>query len=304
MSRDYGKVRAQFWDDDILRELSIEANFLALYLITSRHTNAIGCFRLPAAYIINDTRLDKKALEKALAELREAGYALPCERGPWIYIPKFLRHNSPENPNVWRKCVKELDELPGEVTAAASIAAELFDLAGDERMCRDGAKGRVSEEERTKLKRFADRSETVSKRLLPLSLPNHSEPNHLTSAFADPSKHDPQPEPKRISYPEAFEAFWREYPTDALMSKKKAHAQWCRLDQASRDAARAAIPAFKDHCRKNPTYRPVHAERFISERRFDGFNGGNVTQLSPEQIAANIARRDAMYGPKTHKATA
>lgn len=100
----------------------------------------------------------------------------------------------------------------------------------------------------------------------------------ITSDKSDPSKPklsetdtEPKPEKRKTPYPEAFEAFWREYPTDALMSKKAAFAQWQRLDPESRDAARAAIPAFKDHCRKNPTYRPVHALRFLSERRFDGF---------------------------------
>jgi hypothetical protein len=31
------------------------------------------------------------------------------------------------------------------------------------------------------------------------------------------------------------------------------------------------VPAFRAHCAKDLTYRPVHAERFLSQRRFDGF---------------------------------
>lgn len=111
----------------------------------------------------------------------------------------------------------------------------------------------------------------------------------LTSADADPSEpsEDAKPETRKTSYPEAFETFWREYPTDPLMSKKKAFESWKRLDQPSREAARAAIPAFKEHCRKNPTYRAVHANRFLSERRFDGFSqAGMVTTHTPEELAA------------------
>jgi hypothetical protein len=72
-------------------------------------------------------------------------------------------------------------------------------------------------------------------------------------------------------YPEPFEEFWRAYPIDALMSKSKAHEKWGRLSIADRAAALAAVPAFRAHCARDLTYRPVHAERFLSQRRFDGF---------------------------------
>jgi hypothetical protein len=108
---------------------------------------------------------------------------------------------------------------------------------------------------------------------------------------SDPSKPEPKPVRKRTPYPEAFETFWREYPTDALMSKQKAHDQWKRLDQTSQEAAQAAIPAFKDYIRKNTTYRPVHAQRFLSERRFDGFE---KLILDPAAIEAAKDRADQL----------
>lgn len=74
------------------------------------------------------------------------------------------------------------------------------------------------------------------------------------------------------TYPEQFETFWRDYPTDPIMSKKKAHEYWAKLSAADKDAAQAAIPGLREHCRKNPTYRCIHAERFLSQRRFDGLN--------------------------------
>jgi hypothetical protein len=89
-----------------------------------------------------------------------------------------------------------------------------------------------------------------------------------------------------------FDLFWKEYPTDALMSKKKAFDQWKRLAPADREAAKNAIPGFKDYCRKHPTYRPVHAERFLSERRFEGFAAGPA--LSAEEIETNKDRADRL----------
>jgi len=72
-------------------------------------------------------------------------------------------------------------------------------------------------------------------------------------------------------YTAEFEAFWHGYPTDALMSKSKAFEKWRRLSALDRAAAAAALPGFRAHCAKDVTYRPVHAERFLSQRRFDGF---------------------------------
>ena len=127
----------------------------------------------------------------------------------------------------------------------------------------------------------------------------------LTSDKSDPSKHEPKPVKKKTPYPEAFDAFWREYPTDALMSKTKTFAQWKNLDQPSQEAAQAAVPAFKDYCRKNPTYRPVHAQRFLSERRFDGFE---KQTLDPAAVEAARDRADQLlrrgkYAPDYGSAT-
>lgn len=84
------------------------------------------------------------------------------------------------------------------------------------------------------------------------------------------------PPKKRLGkrdYPADFGAAWLAYPTDANMSKPKALAAWQRLDPADRQAMIRAIPAFVAYCKADPTYRPVHMVRFISERRFDGFAG-------------------------------
>jgi hypothetical protein len=89
-----------------------------------------------------------------------------------------------------------------------------------------------------------------------------------------------------------FQIFWKDYPTNALMSKKSALEQWEKLSQAEREAARHAIPAFKDYCRKNPTYRLVHAERFLSQKRFEGF--AQAGALSATEIEVNRDRADRL----------
>lgn len=87
---------------------------------------------------------------------------------------------------------------------------------------------------------------------------------------------------KKPNYPQAFENAWKLYPTDCNMSKKQGFSEWQRLDASDRALVLAAIPNFKAHCQKNPDYRPVHFCRFISQRRFDGFQPNEAQTLPHE----------------------
>jgi uncharacterized protein YdaU (DUF1376 family) len=75
----------------------------------------------------------------------------------------------------------------------------------------------------------------------------------------------------RKAYSEEFEAFWSDYPTDNLMSKSEAGKAWDRLTEEDRELTLTSLPAFQAHCRQHPDYRPIHACRYITQRRFEGF---------------------------------
>jgi hypothetical protein len=88
----------------------------------------------------------------------------------------------------------------------------------------------------------------------------------------DKSRECPKPARKRarLSYSSDFEEFWKEYPTDQNMSKAEAYAVWQKLDSDDRKQALESIPGFKAFCAKDLTYRPIHANRYLSKRRFEG----------------------------------
>ncbi len=81
-----------------------------------------------------------------------------------------------------------------------------------------------------------------------------------------------KPAKRRHSYSDRFSEFWTAYPTDALMSKAAAGKAFEGLTVEDQDAAIASIPAFKAYCSQHVDYRPVHAVRYISQGRFEGFN--------------------------------
>lgn len=88
------------------------------------------------------------------------------------------------------------------------------------------------------------------------------------------SSHSSEPCPKRqrirTDYPNAFERFWVEYPTDANMSKKEAFDAWKRLSDQDQQLALDSLPAFQRYCSSNPDYRPIHAGRYLAKHRFEG----------------------------------
>jgi hypothetical protein len=89
----------------------------------------------------------------------------------------------------------------------------------------------------------------------------------------------PKPAGGRISYPPEFEAVWKAYPTDANMSKSKALAAWRKLAVGDQQLVAKSIPAFRDYCAADASYRPVHFVRFITDRRFEGF--ADVSRKAP-----------------------
>ena len=91
----------------------------------------------------------------------------------------------------------------------------------------------------------------------------------------EPSDNSPKPE-KGNSYTPDFIEFWKGYPTDPNMSKKTAFARWKKLSSEKRQQAILSLPSFQAHCKANEWYRPVHACKYLSDERFEGFQGGQA----------------------------
>jgi uncharacterized protein YdaU (DUF1376 family) len=109
-------------------------------------------------------------------------------------------------------------------------------------------------------------TDTDTERKKEISLPSEARPKPVRTPKA------------RKAYPDDFETFWRAYPTDPNMSKAEALAAWQGLGEEDRQQAVASIPSFVAFCRKDPTYRPIHACRFLTKRRFEGHATGPPVQ--------------------------
>lgn len=121
--RDYGKVHTSFWASETLKDLDAYAKLLALYLLTSPHTNASGAFRLPDAYACEDLKWNAERLRNSFETLSNAGFIAHCEATSWVWICKFGDWNKPDNPNIKKAVLKSVDAIPASVSFKERIAA-------------------------------------------------------------------------------------------------------------------------------------------------------------------------------------
>lgn len=116
--RDYGRIYTTFWTHPTIKSFGEDGRTLAAYLLTCEHSNAIGCYPLPAAYVIDDLSIEGspwplERVSKAFQILDEKGWALRFGDNRTICVTQFIDPwNKPENPNVVKRMLKLFDLLP------------------------------------------------------------------------------------------------------------------------------------------------------------------------------------------------
>lgn len=119
--REYGQVPCSLWHLAAEQGWSEGAAMLAVYLLTSPHSNGIGCYALPTGYATTDLRISSETLSERFTELSRNGYAYRF--GTVVFIPDFLRGNQFANGNVASARVGEWRALPvGEAKTLAARA--------------------------------------------------------------------------------------------------------------------------------------------------------------------------------------
>ncbi len=94
---------------------------------------------------------------------------------------------------------------------------------------------------------------------------------------------------KKNGYSEEFESkFWQPYPRSQTMSKQEAWKAWQKLPEELREPACQAVEPYKQSMRSKPDYI-VHACRFLSQRRFEGFVANGTTIVPTFDIRAHLA---------------
>lgn len=111
MSR-YRKVDPRIWNDAKFRELSDNAKLVFFMLLTHPGMTALGAMRATLPGLAAELGWDSEAFLEAFREISEKGMAEHDPKACLVALPRFLRYNPPESPNVVKAWEAALDLLP------------------------------------------------------------------------------------------------------------------------------------------------------------------------------------------------
>ena len=93
--RDYGKVSPQFWIGQTgkkLRAEGMEAQLVAMYLMTNPHTNMLGLYYCPVMFIAHETGLGIEGASKGLRSAISAGFCAYDDDTETVWVFEMARY--------------------------------------------------------------------------------------------------------------------------------------------------------------------------------------------------------------------
>lgn len=108
----YRKISVRIWADSKFRELSQTAKLVWFFILTSPNMGGIGAMRATIPGMAAEMGITEKAFKDAFKEITEQNLARLDDKAGLLVVPNFLKHNSPENPNVVKGWMAKIDELP------------------------------------------------------------------------------------------------------------------------------------------------------------------------------------------------
>jgi hypothetical protein len=108
----YRKIDPRIWNDAKFRELSNDGKLAFLFTLTHPHMTALGAMRATIPGLAAEIGWSTKAFAEAFGEALRKGMARHDERASFMWLPRFLKYNGPESPNVVKAWESSLDLLP------------------------------------------------------------------------------------------------------------------------------------------------------------------------------------------------
>jgi uncharacterized phage protein (TIGR02220 family) len=110
--RDYSKVRGTFWTGSTGKVLrgDLQAQVIAMYLMTSPHATMIGVFHCPIIYIAHETGSTLEGALKGLQTLREGGFCTYDEVSEVVWVHEMAKFQVDEELKPTDKRVKGIQK--------------------------------------------------------------------------------------------------------------------------------------------------------------------------------------------------
>jgi uncharacterized phage protein (TIGR02220 family) len=108
----YRKIDPRIWNDEKFRTLSNDGKLVFLFLLSHPHMTALGAMRASIAGLASELQWPTKAFGEAFREALSKGMCKHDSEASFIWLPKFLKYNGPESPNVVKSWSQSADLLP------------------------------------------------------------------------------------------------------------------------------------------------------------------------------------------------
>ncbi len=120
MSR-YATIYTKIWQDETFKTLDSDAQMLFIYLLTSPHSNLIGFYYLPMAYVAEDLGNPCETLSEPFRNLCERGLIEYDSAAKVVLVRNYLKYNPIQNPNQAKGAVSMLENMPRTHLLAAFL---------------------------------------------------------------------------------------------------------------------------------------------------------------------------------------
>ena len=117
--RDYGKISPQFWTGKTGKAIKAggpESVVVAMYLMSSPHSNMIGMYYLPMMYVAHETGLGIEGALKGLGRALEAGFCSYDDASEVVWVHEMARYQIAAelsaNDNRVKGIQREIDSVP------------------------------------------------------------------------------------------------------------------------------------------------------------------------------------------------
>lgn len=108
----YRKIDVRIWNDRKFRELNDSCKLAFFLVLTHPDTNQLGMLRSRSSALAMELGWHPDAMSDAISMLCEMGMLMVDDRAGFIFIPNFLKYNSPNGINAVKGWSGLLDLMP------------------------------------------------------------------------------------------------------------------------------------------------------------------------------------------------
>ena len=241
--RDYSKVSGQFWIGATGKSLrgDLEAQVLAMYLMTSPHAEMTGIYHCPILYMAHETGLTLEGASKGLRKLIEGAFCDYDEASETVFVYRMAAFQVGESLDPRDKRVTGISKAIEKVAVSRfrarflSIYGQAFNLAQQDQneTFGEGASKPLRSQEQEQEQEQAQERQRAS--------PRGDAPSPRRAAFVPPTVEEVSEHCRQKGYrldPDAFVAFYAskgwKVGTAPMRDWRAATVTWHKRDTAAK----------------------------------------------------------------------